>query len=256
MVDVKIEKRLFIRVIALSNPMSRIKSLMLRNLKYIIFDEFIGNTRLGEKYLANEAFKFKELFNTFQRENPDVKCYFLGNPYSVFNPYFTWIGADLSEIKPGVILYGDNWIIQAYQITDKLKKAILERNPLYQFDDSYKKYAFDGIAINDAQIRVNNKLPENFKLWCILRLEGTFVSLYYNTQPGEDRYWCKREDNIESTKRTAVCFDFNELINQTAMYTNLDKIRFQDFKVAVGNRRVLYEDIGIGYLIQAVYTVL
>ena len=81
-------KRLFFRLLGISNPMSRIKSLMLPNIKYILFDEFICNIRLGEKYLNDEAFKFKEIYNTFQRECQDgLICYFFGNPYSVYNPY-------------------------------------------------------------------------------------------------------------------------------------------------------------------------
>lgn len=81
-------KRLFFRVLGMSNPMSRIKSLMLPGIKYLFFDEFICNVRLGEKYLTDEAFKFKEIYNTFQRECPSgLICYFFGNPYSVYNPY-------------------------------------------------------------------------------------------------------------------------------------------------------------------------
>ena len=253
-VDVYVQNRRFIRVIALSNPMSRIKSTMIRNIDYIIFDEFICNTRVGEKYLPNEAFIFSELYNTYRRENKDVKCYFLGNPYSVYNPYFCWFGADLSKIKPGVILHGKNWVIQAYQIKEELKRKILEENPLYEFDDAYKRYAFDGIAINDEQIRVCAKQPENFYLWIIIRTESTFISVYKNkTDDTQNRFWCKREDDILSAKRTAVCFDLNELINKTAMYTLEDRLNNVLFKAAIGNREVLYEDVGIGYLIQNIY---
>ena len=92
---IKYNKRLFFRVIGMSNPMNRIKSLMLPKIKYILFDEFIANTRLGEKYLPDEAFKFKEIYNTFQREcKTGLICYFFGNPYSVFNPYFEWLKID------------------------------------------------------------------------------------------------------------------------------------------------------------------
>lgn len=90
-VDVRVEgtDEIFFRVIGLSNPMMRIKSLMLANLGCIIYDEFICNTKLGEKYLENETFKFSELYNTFQREcEGTLRCVFMGNPYSIYNPYF------------------------------------------------------------------------------------------------------------------------------------------------------------------------
>lgn len=256
-VDVYIGDQLFIRVIALSNPMSRIKSLIVRNLKYIIFDEFICNTKLGEKYLPNEDFKFKELYNTFQRENPGLKCYFVGNPYSVYTPYFVWWGVDLSKVKPGCMLTGKTWALQAYVIKPQLKELILKRNPLYEFDDSYTKYAFGGIAVNDQNFVIVAKQPDYYKLQFILKIENTFIGVYRNTSDkawhDKQVFWCTKVDGVIG-RRNAICFDLNDLIENTQMLTKLDKNRYDAFKLCIGNRFVTFSDLEVAYKITSIYT--
>lgn len=91
-VDVMVDNRPFCRFIAMSVPKARIKSLRYDDPAYLIMDEFIVDNRNGEKYLPDEANKFKEIYNTFLRfatkHGHRLKCYFCGNPYSVYNPYF------------------------------------------------------------------------------------------------------------------------------------------------------------------------
>lgn len=62
---VNINKKPFVLILALSNPLNRIKSLTIKDPAYMIMDEFICNTRMGEKYLKDEAFRFKEIYSTF-----------------------------------------------------------------------------------------------------------------------------------------------------------------------------------------------
>jgi len=247
-VDVFIEEKPFIRVIALSNPMSRIKSLILRNLKYIVFDEFIANTILGEKYLTNEAFKFKELFNTFQRESPDLKCYFLGNPYSHYNPYFVDFEVNTKLLKPDTLIKGKAYVIQCYQIKEELKQLILKRNPLYQFDDTYKKYAFGGEAINDINIKLG-ELPSSYQLKFVFKMEGKLIGIFQNQyyEDLEERYFVKFVNNV-SARRTIYCFDFSELVDKTALLSRDDRSKFTNFKASLRNRTTTFENIECYYL--------
>lgn len=55
----------FFAVVALSNPLSRIKSLVLRHIKFIVFDEFICNIRMGEKYLKMRSSGLKRSTTRF-----------------------------------------------------------------------------------------------------------------------------------------------------------------------------------------------
>ena len=249
------EKKLLYRVIALSNPVSRIKSLILRNLKYIVFDEFICNPAFKEKYLADESTRFKELYNTFQRESSFLKAYFFGNPYSLYNPYFLWLNVKTSLLKRGTILSGKNWVVECYQMKDELRKLILSRNPLYQFDDSYTRYAFNGEAINDMNIKVGT-LPMNYQLRYVFKIEGRYVGIFGNNfiqSDDDNRYHCKFVD-VVSARRVIYCFDFAELVNRTCLIGYDERNRFALFKSSMRKYQVTYESIEVYYLINEIYT--
>lgn len=256
-VDVKVNGEIFFRVIALSNPLSRIKSLMLPRLFWIVFDEFICNTRLGEKYLSNEVFKFKEIYNTFQRESENgLKVLFAGNPYSLYNPYFSWVECDIKKLYPGAFVTGENWVIEVYELTQELKDFILSRNPLYKFDDSYTKYAFDGRAINDDFVQVVEKLPEGFGLKFVFYIHGKTLGVYRNNNPtfGSYFYWVSVLKDYQSSRRDIACFDFNELIEGNYLIGSEDKKQFLSLKNAFRFREVRFRTIEESYLFEEIYT--
>lgn len=130
----------------------------------MVFDEFI--IMRNEKELTDIILKFQECYNTFLRCNPEhwLPVYFMGNPYSYFNSFFAWLNVDLSLLKPGAFIVGPNYVIECYQIKPELKKFILEHNPLYVFDSSYKRYGASGINIEDENIDVVPKQPDGYKL--------------------------------------------------------------------------------------------
>ena len=257
-VDVTIEDKRFIRIVGLSMPKNRIKSLILRDLKYIVFDEFIADTRGGEKYLDDEAFRFKEIYNTFQRECNDLKAYFLGNPYSLYNPYFVWIGVDTKALKPGTIVKGDQWAVECGVLSDELRELILKRNPLYKFDDGYKKYAFFGQAINDSNIQLEDKCPDNFKLRHVIRIEGKYLYIYSKVKDTGKVQWdftmwaCVR-DTYEGENRAVFCFDFKELVANTILMSPEEKARFEYFRMCERFRRIRFETIEASYLTEEIY---
>ena len=203
-VDVYCQGKHFLRVIALSNPMSRIKSTMVKNPAMIVFDEFICNNRAGEKYIDQEAFKFKEIYNTYQRERHGytLKCYFLGNPYSLYNPYFSDLEVNTFDLKPGAFIVGKNYIISCYKIKQALKDLILKRNPLYQFDESYRRYAFDGLAVNDSQFIIKPNKPDNFQLRYIFKINNRYLHIWANNDnPWEAcSYWIESSLKTESSR--------------------------------------------------------
>lgn len=257
-------RRLFFRVVGMSNPMSRIKSAILPRVRYIFFDEFICNTRLGEKYLSDEAFKFKEIYNTFNRECLDVYnscliCYFFGNPYSVYNPYFEWWGIDTRKVKPGAYLIGDTYVLECYQLTDALRQKILQNNPLYQFDDSYRKYAFNGIAVNDMNIIIIDK-PQLCKLRYVFKVNGKYYGFYaINTNDKVYKeqhltFYCEELRWSPEYKRTALCFDFNDLGNNAAIMQAAQKNMFYYLKYSIANNMVGYKAVPAEYIAEQIYS--
>ena len=222
LVDISINDKRFMRICALSCDITALKSLVLRNLKYIIFDEFICNQRFGEKYLKDEATKFMEVYNTFRRESDGLKCYFMGNPYSLYNPYFMFFNVNTARLQRGSIITDKkSYVIQCYEITPKLRSKILELNPLYQFDNSYTKYAFEGQNVNDMNIIIREKLPPHFKLLYVFKSANKYIGLYRADiffDSGDILYYCEFIDgNKVSKRRDIICFDFEQLVDRVVM---------------------------------------
>ena len=253
-VMIYINNEIFMCICALSKKIADIKSIVLQNIGFIFFDEFILNMSFGEKYLKDEATKFKEIYNTFYREsNEQLKCFFLGNPYSLYNPYFSWWNVDTSKLKVGNIITGDEYVIWVYELTDELKEYILKRNPLYRFDDSYAKYGFEGVAINDTNIKIG-KQPNNYYLEFVLKHNHKFVEIYKNKYLDDlkDSYFVKVSNKL-GNQRNAFAFEFDELMNGVAILNRDDKYKFQRFKASMRRNDVLYNDLEAYYLTIEIY---
>lgn len=264
-VDVQVDGKPFVRFIALSCPKARVKSLRYDDPALMILDEFIVDNRNGEKYLVDEANKFKEIYNTFLRfatkHGHKLKCYFCGNPYSVYNPYYIWLGVDLSQIKPGAFIVGNNYCIECYQIKPELRKFIKDHNPLYEFDDSYTRYAFGGQAINDNNFEVVGRQPDGYKLKYIFRLQNKYLHVYHMSMDRDrvstdyGKYWICDRDDYQGSKNV-VAIDFNNLVEGTQLATAELKVITWRLKQCIAKRDVSYSSIAAGYLVEAIYSII
>lgn len=257
-VDIKINGERFIRIVGLSADITTLKSLVLRNLKFIVFDEFICNPEFDEKYLKNEAFKFMEVFNTFQREAKNLKCYFMGNPYSLYNPYFIYFNIDTSKLHRGVILSDStSYVVQAYEIKPELRALILKKNPLYKFDNAYTKYAFNGIAINDEKIRVLAEKPTGYFLFACFKAEGKYIGIFRSNDyaPSSEKPFYASFVNVSelSLRRDIYAFDFSELVERTCLLSNEDRGKFSKIKGAMQRREIMFSSIEVYYIVEEIY---
>ena len=258
---------LFYRVIGLSNPLSRIKSLMIPNLKYMFFDEFICNLRGGEKYLKDEHFLIQEIYTTYNREAATpIRIMAAGNPYSTYCPLFVGLGVQTSLLKPGKFVVGDDYVIDCFQAPPELKERILAANPMYQFDNAYKRYAFGGEAVNDANIKIHKCEPAAFKMKWVFKFGSQFLSVHENGSRKRRRpdgiteqFWvCKHDADWSRTlskRRHILVFDFGDMCDGSVMI-NFDPIlmqRFETFKKAMANRKVFYNCIDASYMSEDLY---
>lgn len=256
MLDIKLNGQLFFRLIALNTPMSRLKSMLVKNVRFMMMDEFICNLRIGEKYLSDEPMRVKEVFTTYNRESEcGIKCYFFGNPYSLFNPYFSWLNVPTNKLYPGAITSGDLYVVQCYRICDELKQSILKKNPLYQFDDLYKSYAFDGRAVQDTNIRIYEKQPLGFKLAYCFKLNNKILGVYRGYDEEEElHYWCNIiKQNELSRRRDIVCFDFGQMANSTVLNSNNGKKLYSMLKESIQHRWIAYQNIEASYMMEEIY---
>ena len=253
-VDIKLNGEVFFRIVSLNIPLQRIKLAILRGAKGAYMDEYIINPRNGEKYLKDEWYKLKEAYTTWRREcEGRFKMYFTANPYSLYNPVFVGLGVDLMKLKKGQILVGDYWAIEWVVLTDELKALLRKMNPFYQFDEDYSEYALEGVAMNDRHIRLSS-LPKDFYLQYVLRYEETEIGVFKNRGLGNDdmRFFIKEVKGY-SKNRNVWCFDFEDLVGNSALLSYEDRLRFSSLKKALAKNKVAFETIPIYYLIVEIY---
>ena len=253
-VDVFVNNELFFRIVSLSIPLRRIKLAVLKNIGGVFMDEYVIDPKTGEKYIKEEAFKIKEAYTTWRRESEGIlKCYFVGNPYSLFNPLFVSWGVDTAKLKRGSFYVGDSFVIQWATLNPLLREKLLKENPLYEFDEDFKGYALDGEAKNDKNIRLGEK-PENFRLRFVFRISGKILGVFQNNGVSLDpRFFVGFIDDY-SKARTAFAFDFDELIERTALVGMDERFALSRFKDAFRNRSILFENVSCYYFIEEIYT--
>lgn len=245
---------LFIRILALSCKLRRIKLSKIKNIAGVCMDEYIIDPNSSEKYLKGEEMKIKEIYTTYEREcSETMKMYFLGNPYSLFNPLFLWLGVDVNKLREGVTLVGDQYVVECYQLTEELKQYILNKNPLYKFDESYKAYAFDGKAVNDANIKIGG-MPKNYVLKFVFRINKMNIGIFQNFSNtySQDRFYCKEVKNFSSS-REVITFEFSDLVDRCILISMDEKRKLSYFKDSFRRRNVVFSNINIYYLIEEIY---
>lgn len=247
----------FYRVIGLSCPMNRIKSLVLQNVKYLFLDEFLANTRAGEKYLnGDEHFLISEIYTTYNREaQTPIRILAAGNPYSVYCPLFSGLGVDSSKLKPGAFVVGPNYVIDCFQVPAELKRIILRNNPMYQFDDAYKRYAFNGESINDQNIRLYKREPRAFKLVYVFKIGNDFLSVHrgnYADKEGKAKFWiCAHKSDWlvkVSKRRKIIVFDYGDLIAGSVRWSSQDRLELYAIREAMNKREVIFNSVDASYM--------
>ena len=253
----KQKPKFMFRCLALSNQLSDMKSLIVPNCACHFGDEFVKDVRSGEKYLLREAWRYNELINTFQREAPNrkFKSYLFGNPYSRANPYFVQFEVDIAKLKRGTIWTSNSKsvLVQCYEIKQELRDYIKEHNPLYQFDNAYTRYAFDGLAVNDANMILRTKQPQGFQLFCVIMLEGQKIGLYYSYMTNfEFSYWVGPVKDVSKT-RVAYAFDFADLQQGCVLIDTYGKHLLSNFASAMAMRKVAFANSQYGYWAETIY---
>lgn len=249
-VDILAEGFPFMRIISLNMLTEKLKKVTVPHPSFIWMDEFVLDTKRGDRYLTSESSRFKDLYNTLVRENRGLYAYFTGNVYSRYNPYFLDWKVETDKLSTESIYTNDMCAVELVTLTEKLKKKIKAENPFYEFDDIYSKFALDGEAMNDRDVKVNRRFPRGFTLrFCVL-CEGRKIGIFSN---GYDYY----VDYVRGTStKDTLSFSIKELVNGTRIFTSEDKYTTFYFKQKMGRREVVFHDLSCYYLIEDIWNLL
>lgn len=251
-VDVYCEGFPVMRIVALNMGRDLLKKVTVPHPSFILFDEFLRDTKAGDRYLTDEAGRFKELYSTIVREHRGLKAYFIGNIYSLYNPYALDWGVDTTKLRPGMIYANDKCAVEMVTLTDKLKKEIIRKNPFYEFDDFYSRYAIDGKAKNDGSIVVVKSHPRNYSLDFTIRTGSRLIGVY--SRRGEKapyKYWVGWANGNERKK--AYAYDIKEVVENTKVVGRMDRYITYWFREAMGEHQVAFGDLACYYLIEEIY---
>lgn len=247
----KTTKKVIYRIIALNSPPSRHKSLMLRDVAYMTFDEFICNPEFDEKYLKKETIRYKEIYNTYWRENNDMVAYFFGNLYSWYNPYFTELGITPKDFTEKSIAVRGKSAVEFFEPSPELKE-LLAKNPLYAVNSKYTDYALNGIAYNDQNARIIDRCPQGFSLKYQFKIEDDYYQIWKSNEYSDDiRYWVGKSSTPVSRKTFA--FDFKDLVSGAILWTSSDRLALRQFSHAVYGNAVGYDSLDSYYMMMEVH---
>lgn len=247
-------KRRIFTIVAMNTRLSNLKGLFQNDTKYWLCDEFICNPKMDERYLKGEAFKFKEAFNTLARENFGMKAYFLGNPYSLYNPYFQAWGIDPAKVANNRFVAGGKWVVEFHKLTDELREYYLKNNPMYEEGDTYTMYALEGTAILDRNINIVLQCPQGFDMMMAFMQNEKTYGIFRGYGDDMD-YWVGEVESI-SKKRHIMVFDFDDLEEGSAIFSRFERDQLCGFASAMRRRRVGYQNIVASYACQELYTLL
>lgn len=133
-----------------------LKSVSLKKVKHIIFDEFILE-KGATHYLPDEASIFEGLYSTVDRWDDRVQVYFLANAFSLTNPYYVKYGIVPSgefTVEPGADRF---WAVHtdrseefAQQVSKTRFGAFLRRqddeNSRYMIDSTFRDEGLEMVA--------------------------------------------------------------------------------------------------------------
>lgn len=248
-------------VVSLAKPLDILKKFFIKIPGDFFLDEFILDMRNGSKYCKREVFKVKETYTTFYREwvnakVPRPKFYGFGNPYSLYNPYFADLSIDTGKIKQqGNVQVKGDWLVMHHKISSDLLAFLRGSNPLYSVEDEYQKYANGSIAINDMNVRIVERCPNNFILDFCFYANGKCFGVWVNFKNSDMNYWIGNLSD-RGKRRTIYSLNFGDLVEGSALIGYRDKLLLSNLKDAIASRAVGFETLEANYLIEEVYKVL
>lgn len=211
------------------------------NVKRIIFDEFLIDDSAGsrEKYLnkGEEMFLFNNFYETIARGR-DIPCFFIGNAFSMVNPYFLSLGIRIKDIKNNKIYKGKTWTVIFWKDEDFIKER--EKTQFYQAtkNTKFNEHAFGNTFYLDRDdfIKRRSKNSEHqFSLEYLGKKWGVWVDW-------DEGYYFVSSKGANTSRQKTISLslsDNNPNNVNIRRYRNLPFIK--SFKMAADTNSIYYD---------------
>jgi hypothetical protein len=225
---------------ALSTSASR-RSTSKPNVKRIIYDEFLIDSTAGstQKYLnsGDEFFMFSNFYETIARGR-DIPVIFIGNAFSMVNPYFLALGIRIQDIEDNKIYKGKSWTVVFWK--DKEFIAEREKTQFYQATKGTKfsEHAYGNTFYLDRQDFVKKRSKDSEHQFSLVYLGKTY-GVWVDWEKGT-YYVSTKGANTSRSKTISMSLADNKPNNVSIRrYRNLPFIKA--FRSAAENNSVFYD---------------
>lgn len=218
------------------------RSTSLPLVKLIIFDEFlIDDTNPHDRYLnsGNETFLFYNFYETIARGR-DIPVIFLGNAFSMVNPYFIDLGIRIEKPEDNKIYKGKNWTMVLWKDDDYIKSR--EKTQFYQATkhSKFNEHAFDNTFYLDSTDFVKKRSKDSEHQFSLVYLGKTY-GVWVDWEKGE-YYVTTKGANTSRNKTISLSLADNKPNNVSIRrYRNMPFMKA--FRMAVDSNRVYFDSL-------------
>ena len=218
------------------------RSTSLPYVQRIVFDEFLINTSAGsrQKYLnnGNEFFIFTNLYETVARGR-DIPVFFIGNAFSMVNPYFIALDIRIQNIENNKIYKGKSWTVLFWRDEGFIEER--KKTQFYQATEhtDFNKHAFGNHFFLDKKDFIR-KRPVDTEHQFSLVYMGHKYGVWVDWDKGI-YYVSKKGANAPRDKTIAMSMEDNRPNNvNIRLYRNMPFIKA--FRLAVESNNVYYDN--------------
>lgn len=154
--------------------------------KYILFDEYMLEEKDSSSYFKGwkEPDVFLNLYQTIDRDEDRVVCFFLGNNTTFNNPYHMHPAFNIPYIPEGKIWMSKNVLFQRAVPSEELRKAKQDNEFLKMIEGTdYGNYAVSGVYQDDNEPFIEDRTQRAY-FYCTIKCFGGTFGVWVDNMKG------------------------------------------------------------------------
>jgi hypothetical protein len=211
------------------------------NVKRIMYDEFLidDSTGSSERYLnhGNEMFLFNNFYETIARGR-DIPVMFIGNAFSMVNPYFLELGIRISDIENNKVYKGKAWTVLFWKDEEFISER--EKTQFFQAtkDTKFNEHAFGNTFYLDRNDFIKKRPKDTEHQFSLVYLGKTY-GVWVDWDKGA-YYVSSKGANTSREKTISMSLADNKPNNVSIRrYRNLPFMKA--FRMAADNNSIYYD---------------
>lgn len=211
------------------------------NVHLIIYDEFLIDDSVGtnERYLnhGNEMFVFSNFYETIARGR-DIPVIFIGNAFSMVNPYFLELGIRIQEVENNKIYKGKTWTVLFWKDEEFLAER--EKTQFFQATkgSKFSEHAFGNTFYLDRKDFIKKRPKDTEHQFSLVYLGKTY-GVWVDWENGK-YYVSSKGANTSREKTISMSLADNKPNNVSIRrYRNLPFMKA--FRMAADNNSVYFD---------------